>query len=181
MNAQAKQLNSLPQYFTLIVSFLLLLSGSIPSVAQVISGTYAIKNVQTGKLLRPQEANKQDGTPIVLYSPVNWKCVTWNFNAVAPDTYQLQNLFTHKTLQPVDAQPTANTSLEQRPLSATNARQQWEFVPATTGVYLIRLKGTELYLTSVEQVGADNSGVALAPKKKGPAQQWTLTEQHPTM
>ena len=151
------------------------------STAQVINGSYAIKNVQTGMLLRPQEANKRDGTPIVLYNPVNWKCVTWNFKAVEANTYYLQNLFTNKTLQPVDAQPTEKTTLEQQPLSSTNAHQQWEFVPVASKVYLIRLKGTALYLTPATPEGAVKSSVELARRKKDHSQEWTIYEQHPTM
>ena len=37
------------------------------SFAQVIKGTYAIKNVQTGMLLRIKDADKKDGTPLVAY------------------------------------------------------------------------------------------------------------------
>jgi hypothetical protein len=149
--------------------------------SQAIAGTYAIKNVQTGKLLRPQEASKRDGAPIVLYNPVNWKCVTWDFKSVGPNTYQLENLFTSKTLQPVGQSPTEKVSLHQQPLSEGQTHQQWEFVPVATDVYLIKLKGTDLYLTPSDQEGAANSGVELEKKKEGPLQQWTIYEQHPTM
>ena len=39
--------------------------------ASQIKGNYAIKNKETGMLLRPESANKKDGAPIVLYSPTN--------------------------------------------------------------------------------------------------------------
>jgi hypothetical protein len=41
----------------------------IQSFAQ-IKGTYAIKNVETGIVLRIKDANTADGTPIVAYSPL---------------------------------------------------------------------------------------------------------------
>jgi hypothetical protein len=57
------------------------------SFSQVIKGTYAIKNVETGMLLRIKDANKKDGTPLVAYSPVNWKCMTWDFIHVEGQSY----------------------------------------------------------------------------------------------
>lgn len=43
---------------------------------QTIQGTYAIKNVKTGMLLRVKDANGKNGTPLVAYNPENWKCKT---------------------------------------------------------------------------------------------------------
>lgn len=183
MKNQTKNTKSIKHYLIGGLSLLMLLSCISQGFSQTISGTYAIKNIQTGMLLRPQEANKRDGTPIVLYNPVNWKCVTWNFKSVNnTNTYQLQNLFTNKTLQPVNSLPTEKTTLYQQPLSSPNAQQQqWEFMPVATDVYLIRLKGTDLYLTPADKDGAINAVVELAKKKEGPSQKWTIYEQHPTM
>jgi len=73
-------------------------SGRV-AFAQVIKGTYAIKNVQTGMLLRIKDASKANGTPLVSYNPVNWKCMTWDFQHKEDNTYQLRNLFSGKTFQ----------------------------------------------------------------------------------
>ena len=147
--------------------------------AQSIQGTFAIKNVRTGMLLRPLEASNKNATPIVSYQPTNWKCMTWDFKPVSGQTYYLRNLLTGKTLQPVAANPEEGTPLEQQPMQ-DGAVQQWEFVPAENNSFLIRLKGTVLYITPTED-GSLNSRIILAKKKTGNLQLWTIYEQHPTM
>src|SRR6478672_5398391 len=104
---------------------------------EIITGPYAIKNVQTGMVLRIKDANSKDGTPIVAYDPVNWKCVTWDFKHVGGQTYQLQNLFSGKTLQPVNANAVQDNALEEQPLT-NNDVQQYEFIPVDKDVYLIK-------------------------------------------
>ncbi|MVM37531.1 hypothetical protein GO730_07750 [Spirosoma sp. HMF3257] len=146
--------------------------------AQVIRGTYAIKNTQTGLVLRVQDAKKANGTPIVSYSPVNWKCVTWDFNHVEGDTYQLRNLFTNKTLQPITATPAEGISLEQQPLVTLQPNQEYEFLRAGKDAYRIRLKGSDLYLTPSDS-GTVNTKVVLAKKAEGANQVWTIYRQDP--
>lgn len=146
------------------------------SFAQTIKGTYAIKNVETGIVLRIRDANTKDGTPIVAYSPVDWKCVTWDFKQVEGQTYQLKNLFSGKTLQ-----PNAGNALEERPVVADAATQQYEFLPVDKGEYMIRLKGTELYITPSDNKGTINANILLAKKRESKIQHWVLEEQHPTM
>src|SRR5450432_2335050 len=92
---------------------------SVKSFSQIIKGTYAIKNVQTGLLLRIKDANKTDGTPLVAYSPEDLKCMTWNFNHIGGQTYQLQNLLTGKTIQSTNQTPSAGDALKQQPISNT--------------------------------------------------------------
>jgi len=106
------------------------------AVSQVIKGTFAIKNVETGMLLRIKDANKKDGTPLVSYAPVNWKCMTWDFQHTGKQTYQLKNLFTGKTFEPKQDESAA-ISLAQQPFVAGEEKQQYEFIPVTSGVYLI--------------------------------------------
>lgn len=149
------------------------------SFGQMITGTYAIKNTQTGLLLRIKDANKQDGTPLVAYSPVNWKCMTWNFQHVEGRTYRLVNLFTGKTFQS-GGTPGENVGLVQQPL-AENEQQQYEFIPAGNNTFLIRLKGTQLYVTPSDKQGSVNSPIILARKSSDKSQQWTIYEQHPDM
>lgn len=148
--------------------------------AQDIKGNYAIKNVQTGMLLRIKDANAKNGTPIVAYYPENWKCMTWNFKKTDANTYQLQNLFSNKTLQPISS-AAANVAFEEQPLVAGAQQQQYEFIAVKKDTYMIKLKGTELYVTPADAKGAVNSAIILAAKKGTPDQLWSIYEQAPTM
>lgn len=149
--------------------------------AQQIKGTYAIKNVQTGKLLRIKDANGKNGTPLVAYSPINWKCMTWNFKHVEGSTYQLENLFTSKTFQPRTGTTSDGVELEQQPLVKAQPNQLYEFIAIKKDVYFIKAKGTELYLTPVDKDGTIDTGIKLAAKDGTVLQQWMIYEQHPTM
>jgi len=162
----------------LITGSLLLLIHHFVS-GQIIRGNYAIKNVETGMLLRVKDASNKNGTPLVAYSPQNWKCMTWNFISVEGNTYQLKNLLTGKTFQPKDNTPEA--ILEEQTLSAESASQQFDFEPAGKNIYWIKLKGTELYLTSGDKKGTINLPVILSRKSGNKQQQWTIYEQAPTM
>lgn len=166
-------------HFSLLHIFLLLLS--VGSFAQVIQGTYAIKNMQTGMLLRIKDANKTNGTPLVAYSPVNWKCVTWDFKHVEGETYQLRNLFTGKTFQSKEVVPGDGVVLEQQPLVVSQANQQYDFITVEKNVYLIKATGTDLYVTPVDKNGATDTGIMLAAKNGTKLQQWTIYLQKPTM
>ena len=148
---------------------------------QVIQGTYAIKNVQTGMLLRIKDANGKNGTPLVAYAPVNWKCVTWDFKHVDGATYQLKNLFTGKTFQSTSGAAAEGVTLEQQTLVNAQANQLYDFIAVQKDIYLIKQKGTELYVTPVEETGTENTGIKLAKKQDGKLQQWVIYEQKPTM
>ena len=148
--------------------------------AQTIQGTYAIKNVTTGMVLRIKDANTKNGTPLVSYSPVNWKCVTWDFRNIEGKTYQLINLFSGKTFQSKQT-PAEGVLMEEQPLIERQTSQLYEFLPDEKNTYLIRLKGTDLYLTPEDENGKTNSGILLDKKKNGSLQNWILEEQHPTM
>jgi len=147
---------------------------------QTIQGTYAIKNVKTGMLLRVKDANGKNGTPLVAYSPENWKCMTWDFQSTGENTYQLKNLFTKKTFQPLGVVKDA-ALLEEQPLVANASNQQFEFINIKKDTYVIRLKSTELYLTPSDPGGKTNSAIILSKKKDDPLQQWTIYQQNPTM
>jgi hypothetical protein len=150
------------------------------ALTQNIKGNYAIKNVQTGMLLRVKDAASKDGTPLVAYYPENWKCMTWNFKSTGNNTYQLQNLLTNKTFQPV-AQANADVPFEEQPLINDAPNQQYEFIKVKSGAYLIKLKGTDLYITPADGKGKVNSAIILAAKENTPEQLWTIYEQAPTM
>ena len=146
--------------------------------AQTFKSTYAIQNVQTGKNLRPYDAGSQDGNKIVLYSHVEWKCMTWQFINVTGNTYQLKNLFTLKTFQPSSV-AVAGVSLVQQPLK-DETNQHWEFIKQGDNSFLIKLQGTDLYVTTTFE--KTNSPIVLQNKQAQlSAQLWKFVEQHPTM
>ncbi len=167
------------RYF--ILTLIITLSLSTATWCQEIKGTFAIKNVQTGMLLRPLDANNKNETPIVAYSPTNWKCMTWDFTQVEGNTYYLRNLLTKKTFQPSNGQLSEGMSLEQQPVDEHSKLQQWEFIPAGKNSFTIRLKGTGYYLTPSEESGSTNSKIILSSKRPDKLQYWTIYEQHPTM
>lgn len=148
--------------------------------SQEIKGTYAIKNVKTGMLLRVKDANGKNGTPLVAYDPQNWKCMTWDFLSTGENTYQLKNLFTKKTFQPLGDAKEA-VVLEEQPLLAEAANQHYEFIKVKKDVYLIKLKATDLYLTPSDPEGSTNSSIILARKNDTTLQQWSIYQQNPTM
>jgi hypothetical protein len=152
---------------------------SFTSIAQKIQGTYAIKNVSTGMLLRVMDANKKNETPIVAYSPTNWKCMTWDFNQVEGNTYLLRNLFTNKTFQPQKGEVSEGIALEQQPIDNSITTQQWEFISAANNTYMIKLKGSDLYVTPSDKNGAVNSKIILSKKRSDKTQYWSVYEQHP--
>jgi len=166
-------------YFALLNIVLCIFPGIL--TAQVIRGTYAIKNVQTGMLLRIKDANGSNGTPLVAYSPVNWKCVTWDFKHVEGNTYQLKNLYTGKTFQPKAESSSQGVVLEQQPLTALQQNQLYEFIVVEKNVYMIRAKNTDLFITAADKDNTSNSGITLAKKDGSKLQYWTIYEQHPTM
>ena len=164
------------------ICMVILLSISLLSnvFSQDISGNYAIKNVKTGMLLRVKDASSKNGTPIVAYAPQNWKCMTWNFKSAGGNTYQLENLLTHKTFQP-QASDNPVISLEEQPLLVGNPQQQYEFTRVEKGTFLIKMKGTDLYLTPSDPKGEINSSIILAKRNTTDLQYWTIYEQSPTM
>ncbi|MBS1660731.1 MAG: RICIN domain-containing protein [Bacteroidetes bacterium] len=173
------------KYLSLILS--ILITTQLPSLAQTsgnaqssIKGDFALKNVHTGKYVRIKDANSSNGTPIVAYSPVNWKCVTWEFQPTPSGAHTLKNLFSGKTLQPLHGDPKPGASLEEQPIGTTKA-QEYEVIPAGKDQYYVKLKGTDLYLTPSDPDGATNTNILLQPKQDGDLQRWTLIEQHPTM
>ena len=165
----------------LLASFTyLLVFFSLASHAQQITGTYAIKNVKTGMLLRIKDANGKNGTPLVAYDPQNWKCMTWDFQNTGENTYQLKNLFTKKTFQPIGEVKEA-ALLEEQPIVTDAMNQQYEFIKVKKDIYLIKLKKTELYLTPTDAEGSTNSTIMLAKKNDSLLQQWSIYLQKPTM
>lgn len=157
----------------LALLFLLMVPFSMK--AQEIKGRYAIQNIQTGKNLRPYDANSANGTKIVLYNHVEWKCMTWEFILIKGQTYQLKNRFTGKTFQP-SGKPVNGVNLVQQPL-IKDTLQYWVFEKQGNNTYNIRLDGTDLYITPSSK--DTNSDILLKPKKDNQMQGWKLVEQDP--
>ncbi|MEJ7740662.1 MAG: RICIN domain-containing protein [Chitinophagaceae bacterium] len=168
-----------PSTFAIISLFIIFLTNPSSGFSQVITGTFAIKNVQTDMVLRIEEANRNNGTALVAYTPVNWKCVTWEFKHLEKNTYQLKNLFTSKTFQPVEILD--HIYLEQQPLLPANKNQQYEFILVEENKYLIKSKETDLYLTASDKSKAVNARIILAKKTGGQEQLWMIYEQSPQM
>jgi hypothetical protein len=145
-----------------------------------VKGTFALRNAHTGMYVRIKDANGSNGTPIVAYSPVNWKCVTWEFKQAADGSYTLKNLFSGKTLQPLHGEIKAGVAMEEQPMGNDKV-QLYDVIAAGHEQYYVRLKGSELYLTPSDPGGETNTNIELQPKKEGDLQRWTLVEQHPTM
>ena len=166
------------KYYHIVLLISLFTNIVMCSGAQTIKGTFAIKNVETGIYIRIKGANSANKTPIVAYDPVNWKCVTWNFVQVENNIYQLKNLFSGKTFQPATS-AAENVGLEEQPIAPDNASQQYEFITVGENTYLIKLKGTDLYITPSDKKGTTNTPIILSKKNGSKLQQWTLKEQHP--
>ena len=71
--------------------------------------------------------------------------------------------------------------MEQQPLVNAQANQEYDFILLKKDIYLIRAKGTELYITPVDKDGTTDTGIMLAKKDGSKLQQWTIYEQKPTM
>jgi hypothetical protein len=177
--------NIVPQEVDYAATTLLETGGSttaepegIDTVQQVISGSFAIRNVKTGKNLRPRNAGVSDGNDIILYPHNKWKCLTWQFNHIEGTAYQLQNLYTGKTFEPL-SDPETGVALWQQRMNKDNGAQSWEFIEQQDGIYLIRLKDTELYITVSSS--STNSPIILMPYQNSNEQQWKLIEQYPTV
>ena len=163
---------------SLLLIFLMIIASK--GFTQNIKGNYAIKNQQTGMLLRVKDAASKNGTPLVAYYPQNWKCMTWNFKSTGENTYQLQNLFTNKTFQPA-ATANAGVAFEEQPLTERAPNQQYEFIAVKKDTYLIKLKGSDLYITPADPKGGVNTAIVLAKKRDTADQYWNIYPQAPTM
>ena len=160
-----------------ILAVCLMAFASVTVSAQIKENSYAIVNVVTGKVLRIKDANSSDGTPIVSYSSVNWKCVTWDFQQTKEGAYRLKNLFSEKTLGP---SPDGKT-LEEQTIANGSEDQLYEFIPAGNDTYFIKQRNKELFVTPADEKGNIDEPVLLLARKNTDIQKWKLREQHPTM
>ncbi|MDR2038874.1 MAG: RICIN domain-containing protein [Bacteroidales bacterium] len=139
------------------------------------ANTYAIQNIGNGKDIRVRDAGNSDGTKMILYSHHNWECITWQLIELGDNIYLLKNLYTQKSFQPSSV-PAAGVTLWQQTLGGSRL-QYWEFVKQPGDSYLIRLKDTELYLTSTSD--ENDSDIVLMPEQDSDKQRWRLIRQNP--
>jgi len=139
------------------------------------ANTYAIINIKTNKGIRVHNANTDDGVKIILYPHKNWECMTWQFIEIENEFYLLKNLYTEKTFQP-SSLPEMGIYLSQNTLGGKNY-QYWELIKQSEETYLIRLRGTELYVTISSC--KNNSPIILMLLNDTDEQQWKLVGQKP--
>lgn len=137
--------------------------------------TYAIQNVATGNALRPLNANYENEVELISYPLKDWECITWEMIEIDMNTYLLKDLFTEKTFQP-KSEPKEGVGLWQQSMGGTSL-QHWEFLKQSDETYLIRLKGTEFYLTPSSE--ETDSPIILMPKQESNLQLWKLVRQTP--
>ncbi|VDG25405.1 RICIN domain-containing protein [Lactiplantibacillus mudanjiangensis] len=137
---------------------------------------YLIKNVASGLVIRPQNAAIEDDVPIIQYTPRNWECTTWQLIGLGDDHYLLKDLYTQKSIAPVDDVAMAGSLLAQRPIGG-DPQQHWQFNQCEDGTYTIQLADTNLFITSVSD--AVNERLCLQPVNGATNQRWTLTPQQP--
>jgi len=160
------------------IVFLAVAIGAVAlvSFAADISTTpksYQIRNCKFGEVLRPENANSANGTPIVLYPAQPWKCMTWKLLPAGDSVFQLQNHFTHKTF----AGKTNETRLAavQVPFDRESGkRPAWKVTKLSNGFYRIIDVASGQSLTA-----ASKQAVVLALWEEKPEQQWELIETDP--
>ena len=148
------------------------LSGQPPAQPQ---GSHRVHNLKYDLLLRPQDASRKDGTPIVLYGEQPWKCMAWRFEPL-PDGVRLVNYFTNKTFE--KGSGSGPSPLLQTPVG--EAREQaWKFVTVGNGVYRIESAAGGGVLTAVGREGDGDIRVVVAPWTGSDAQKWQLLDLPP--
>lgn len=158
--------------FAPLITFILALTGA----ARPGSGEHLCAPERPdGQEPTAHGAKRHDGNAIIQYNHWSWKCMTWQFVPVGENTYQLRNLYTFKTLQPSSA-PAPLVPLSQQPVTDDKA-QHLEFVADRDDTYLVKLKGTNLYITALSR--ETNSQIVLHTRQNSSAQQWRLIKQDP--
>jgi hypothetical protein len=87
----------------------------------------------------------------------------------------LKNLYTQKTFQP-SSLPNSGVILWQQPLGRT-VNQYWEFIKQPDNSSMIRLDGSDLYITITSD--ENNSAIVLMPKQESDNQLWRMVRQKP--
>ena len=132
--------------------------------------SHQIENVAQSDLLRPRDANSANGTPIVLYSHQDWKCMTWKLEAVGDDV-RLVNYFTHKTFYP-DAAADGSAVTQHPAAKPAGDAEKWRFIPVDGGHYRLEHAATGKTLA----VTADGN-VVIETYTGAATQQWKLLDK----
>jgi hypothetical protein len=141
--------------------------------APLESKSCQIRNCKFDLLLRPENANNSDGTPIVLYPAAPWKCMTWKLSPVGDSTFHLRNHFTGKTFKGITNQ--IPTVVAQIPFGRdADKSPEWRFTKLPNGFYRIADAVTGQVLT-----GRGREQVVLAPWEDREDQQWQIIEIDP--
>ena len=170
--------------FAAIAIFLSRFALSEPTKDQSLPGkgdapkSYQIMNKKHGDLLRPKDANGSDGTPIVLYSAQQWKCLTWKLTPTEDSEFTVQNHFTGKSFALVsDGKGNAVIQVA-LPKDAAKAIK-WRFVKLSEGNYRIADPKSGNVLTAVKGAKDDEIRIALLPWEKKDEQKWELRQIDP--
>lgn len=144
------------------------------------SDSVQIRNKQFGDLLRPEDANHADGTPIVLYPAQPWKCMTWKLLAAGDTTFCLRNHFTSKTIAPAPASEGTNQPVRQIALPQNVAEQPaWIFTRLPDGSYKIANAKSGEALTAVPNARGGSPRIVIAPWQNRDAQKWEVRKIDP--
>lgn len=142
--------------------------------------SYQIRNQKYGDLLRPQNANNANGTPIVLYPAQPWKCMTWKFSSAGESGFQLQNHFTSKTFGAGTTGQGKPAPVAQVPFSKEKSETPaWQFSRLNDGTFKITDPKTGKALTAVEEANHSSVRVVLEAWSGGDNQKWRLAEVDP--
>jgi len=155
---------------------LLCLTGTL--VAETATGERLIQvhNRAFGELLRPRNASKKDGAPLVLYPAQPWKCMTWAVRERAGGGVVLENLFSRKTFAAASA-GRGPAAVEQVPL----ATEVWHWEELGDGAWKIIEPESGRVLTAEKT--AAGLRVIVAPWTGADTQKWELrpAPEHLTM
>jgi len=147
-------------------------TDAIP-IAVELKEAYQIRNKKHDLLLRPQNANKADGAPIVLYPEYPWKCLSWQFEKGPEGSYRLVNFFTSKTIQPAESHNGNSIPLVQATLDSQQLlTQYWYFFELPDGFYKIVSANIDMALTAIDKAG--EAYIYLAPYEDRDEQKWKL-------
>jgi hypothetical protein len=138
-------------------------------------GSHMIRNQKYQLMLRPRDASRKDGAPIVLYPYQPWKCMAWRFESL-PGGVRLMNYFTGKTFESWN-QSASDVPLIQMPSAPEPAaKQTWKFVSIGGGLYRIESHAGGDVLTAIDPEGSGDIRVNLSLWKGLDSQKWQLLD-----
>lgn len=141
------------------------------------SKSYQIRNKKFGNLLRPQNANRRDGTPVVLYPIQAWKCLTWRVTPSQNEAYFLQNHYTSKTFASKSGKGDNANRVVQVPYDVKSGkRPDWKFIEVENNFYQIVDPISGRVLTAVKPNGEHEAHVILDVWDNREEQLWELLD-----